>query len=147
MRKLLEQAKANPLPAAAHYENEAVRLLAALCRELQTHAGDEPFPLSARMAAEMLGVPTMTAWRYLYLLQTDGLLTAETKGDKSGKATRFRFIADQPQTVRHQVRLGLLSARLTAALTHKVRPESSQTQKVKQLESLRRMAATEKRGP
>ena len=143
IRELLGRARINPLPEATKYESKSVRLLAALCRYLQTHAGDQPFPLSARMAAEMLGVPTMTAWRYLYLLQSDGLLSPVTLGDKSGKATRFRFIADQPQAVRNQARMDLLALRLATALTRKVRPDPFQLQKLKQLESLKRMAATE----
>jgi hypothetical protein len=95
MAEALERARqAPPVPEAAEYESEGPRLLARLCRELQTDAGEGPFFLSNRTAASLLDVPTMQANRWLFLLVADGVLSVATKGgtvDAPRRATRYRF--------------------------------------------------------
>ncbi|NLE37138.1 MAG: bifunctional DNA primase/polymerase [Pirellulaceae bacterium] len=103
MARLLELAKSAPLPTAAMgYEQESLRLLVALCRELQGVSGDNPFFLSCRTAAELLELTTskglpdhIKAWRWLFLLVQDRVLTEVEKGDIKGRrATRFRYLGD-----------------------------------------------------
>ena len=66
--------------------------LVALCRELQASAANEPFYLSCRTAGRLLEVDHMTANRWLFLLESDGLLTVAQKGSReTNKATRFRY--------------------------------------------------------
>ena len=61
---IFEKAKGRPLPQAARqYESPGVRLLVALCQELQRAAGDEPFFLGCRTAGRLLKVDHTTAWR------------------------------------------------------------------------------------
>jgi hypothetical protein len=96
MGTALSRAKAGPAPAAALiYEREDVRLLASLCRELQREAGDGPFFLAARTAAEAIGTNATTANGWLGMLQVDGLLEVAEKGGQAHnprRATRWRWM-------------------------------------------------------
>lgn len=77
------------------YESEGVRLLIRLCRELQQEAGNRPFYLSCRTVARLLNVTVTTAWRWLFLLQTDKVIQVIELGSQKGmKATRFRYQGD-----------------------------------------------------
>lgn len=79
---------------AADYGPEA-QLLASICRELQRRAGTGPFFLSCMKAAECVGVDKGTASRWFAAFVADGALVVVEKGTKSsGKATRFRYVAD-----------------------------------------------------
>ena len=63
MTKVFELAKRAPTPQAAlRYEQDGLRLLVALCRELQRASGDKPFFLACRTAGGLLGVKHVTAW-------------------------------------------------------------------------------------
>lgn len=97
MAQIFARAAENDPPAAAQrYERPELRLLVALCRELQRATGDGPFFLSCWTAARLLGVAHMTAWRWLCGLTADGVLVVVEKGGRAnamGKATRFRYIA------------------------------------------------------
>ena len=77
-------------------DNSNLKLLVSLCRELQRAAGDNPFFLTVRTAGRLLEVTPMTASRWLFLLESDGILRVVTKGGTAEtvrKATRFRYIA------------------------------------------------------
>ncbi len=93
MTEILERANTNELPAVAfEYETPELRLLIGLCRELQQHAGDEPFFLSTHKAGELLGgLPAMTLWRWLNGLCRDDVLLLVTKGDRH-RASEYRYI-------------------------------------------------------
>ena len=96
MAQIFAIAVAATLPEVAErYEQQQLKLLVSLCRELQRAAGDGPFFLSVRTAARLLGVDNSTAWRWLFLLEQDGILKVEARGDqKTWKATRYRYIAE-----------------------------------------------------
>ena len=96
MAQIFAQALDADIPdCAKQYEQQPLRLLVALCRELQRAAGDGPFYLSVRTAGRLLGVSHAHAWRWLFLLEHDGVLRVVTKGSqKTGKASRFRYLAD-----------------------------------------------------
>lgn len=80
-------------PVAMRYEQEQLRLLVALCRELQRAAGEGPFYLACRTAGRLLGVDHTTAWRWLFLLQEEGILKVMSKGSQAtGKANRYRYV-------------------------------------------------------
>ena len=77
--------------------HKKLQLLAALCRELQFATGDGPFFLSVRTAGRLLKVTPMTVSRWLFLLQSDGILKLDSKGGTAQsvrKASRFRYIAN-----------------------------------------------------
>jgi hypothetical protein len=96
MAEALANAIAAELPEAAIvYEQEQLRLLVSLCRELQRVSGDSPFFLSCRTAERLLGVPFKTTNRWLFLLVEERVLALVTKGDASSMlASRYRYIAD-----------------------------------------------------
>lgn len=83
----------NPVPDLK-YEQPALRNLVGLCRELQAIMGDQPFWLSTRTAGRLLGQRPMTVWRWLFLLEQDGWIKTETRGNTS-RATRFRYLGGQ----------------------------------------------------
>jgi hypothetical protein len=96
MTAILEKAKTNPLPpAAGRYDHDGLRLLVAVCRELQHVSGEQEFFLSCRTAGKLLGVDHSTAARYLFLLAHDGIVEAVEKSDRARRrATRYRYRAD-----------------------------------------------------
>ena len=96
MAEALANAVAAKLPeAAVVYEQEQLRLLVSLCRELQRVSGDSPFFLSCRVAERLLGVHFKTANRWLFLLVQENVLELVTQGDASSMlASRYRYTAD-----------------------------------------------------
>jgi hypothetical protein len=96
MTKVFELAKHAQTPRAAlRYEQDGLRLLVALCRELQRVSGDKPFFLACRTAGGLLGVKHVTAWRWLTLLAHDKIVDEVEKGDKlKRRASRYRYLAD-----------------------------------------------------
>ena len=88
-----KSAQEKPLPpeAVENFEDSRLRLVVALCRELQISAGQEPFYLSARTLQGLLkqeGHATAARWlRSLCVLQ---ILTPVEKGS-GGRASRYRF--------------------------------------------------------
>jgi hypothetical protein len=79
---------------AKQYEQEKLRLLVALCRELQRGAGGRPFFLSARTAGRLLEIDPATAARWLRGLRHDGILhLAEAGNREARKANSYRYLA------------------------------------------------------
>lgn len=94
-------ALARPLPAAAEqYDELQVRLLVALCRELQHGAGHEPFFLDCRTAGRLLDVPYRTAARWLQLLALDDVLDVVRVGTR-GKSSEYRYLGDSTSAEKH----------------------------------------------
>ncbi len=94
MTQLLERAAQASLPAVAmNYNSGKVRLLIALCRELQREAGEEPFFLSARTVAGLFDITPIQASRWLNGLARDEVLLPVSKGDyRTRRATEWRYI-------------------------------------------------------
>ena len=85
-----------PAYATALYNERGILLLVALCRELQRQAGAAPFILDCRTAGRLLGVSHVMAWKWLRVLCADEILDEVEKGSQAtGKASRFRYIAEQ----------------------------------------------------
>jgi hypothetical protein len=93
MSDIVSRARLAPLlPEAAGYEQEGLRFLVALCRELQRSAGDGAFYLSCRTAGRLLGVDHTTANRWMFLLVQDGILEPVAIGSTATwRASRFRY--------------------------------------------------------
>lgn len=74
----VERARKAAPPACAHrYDDPAIKLLCSVCRELQREAdrhGRDSFPLSCRLAGEVLGCLHKRANRWLNLLCREGVL-------------------------------------------------------------------------
>lgn len=78
-------------------EHNKLKILVSLCRELQRAAGTNPFFLSVRTGGRLLNVSHMQISRWLFLMESDGILMVITKGGTSEnprKATRYRYIAN-----------------------------------------------------
>ncbi len=95
LRRAIEAAEAATPPAWASedYTEPRMLLLASLCRELQRFAGEGVFFLSVRTAGGLVGVDPGTACRWLHAFVADGALVEDERGNQSGRATRWRYIA------------------------------------------------------
>ena len=82
-----------PPAAAARYEATPARLLYLLCRELDRASRPEPFYLSNKVAADLLAIDSMQAWRYFKRMIAEGTLDVATSHTAS-RATRYRFTED-----------------------------------------------------
>lgn len=79
------------IPAVLDCDN--LRLLAALCRELQAQAGDGPFYLGCRPMGDLFGVVPKTAWNWLDALCTLSVLQKVSSGNrKERKASEYRYL-------------------------------------------------------
>jgi hypothetical protein len=96
MALIFERAGRTDLPPEAlEYEQPALQLLVALCRELQREAGDGPFYLSCRTAGRLLGVHYKTASAWLAGLAIDGVVKVIVRGgQKSMRASRYRYLGE-----------------------------------------------------
>lgn len=94
-RILAVTTQSDPPSIAQQYEQQQLRSLVSLRRELQRNSGTNPFFLSVRTAGRLLATEHTKAWRWLWLLEQDGVLLATERGSKATrKATRFRYLAD-----------------------------------------------------
>lgn len=94
-----ERAKTEQQPkeAAQFADAPAIQLLVALCYQAQIIAGSEPFFLSARKAASLLGASPRSCATWLAGLCTVGVLELVTKGGQTKEtvrmASRFKYKA------------------------------------------------------
>jgi hypothetical protein len=95
LEALWAEALAAPLPPAAMgYGDEGVRRLVAFCYRLQRHAGRSPFFLACRTAGALLGTNHVAAWRWLRLLEIDGVLARVSTGSRAKRrANEYRYVA------------------------------------------------------
>jgi hypothetical protein len=94
LQALWSRALAEPLPPEAlAYEEEGVRRLVALCFQLQRRAGAGTFFLACRTAQDVLGLDShVTAWRWLRILELDGVLVRASTGSKASRlANEYRY--------------------------------------------------------
>ena len=70
----LSRAKSAPLPQVLGFTDERIRLLAAICREMQSLLGEKPFFLPTRKLGEVLGVHWTLAARWLRALEVLGII-------------------------------------------------------------------------
>ncbi len=92
----LHKAKESEPPSCAlEYEQPKLRILVALCRELQRGVGDGVFFLSCHTAARLFDLNPTTAWRWLFLLRSDGVLQLVKRGTQKGRrASRYRYLRE-----------------------------------------------------
>jgi AraC-like DNA-binding protein len=86
--------KLAPPKIAGRFEQEKVRQLVALCRELQQIAGDESFYLSCRTVARLFHHEThTTAARWLRGLRHSKIIrVTEQGGPETNKASRYKYL-------------------------------------------------------
>jgi hypothetical protein len=87
-------AKSQPLPACAErFSTGGIRMLIALCQQLQLAARDDTFFLACRSAAKLLDIDYTTANRWLWLLEKERILERISTGSKaSKKANEYFFL-------------------------------------------------------
>jgi hypothetical protein len=88
-----------PPPDAAQFRARQMRVLVALCRELQHERGDKPFYLASRDLAAILGFggegAPMRAWRMLEKLCHVGILRKVRSGSQiERRANEYRYLPD-----------------------------------------------------
>ena len=94
LHKLLRVVDDNPLPPEAElFETTTARRLVGLCYYLQLLAGEEPFFLSCRKAAAVLGVESFTTTaEWLRSMVDVGILVLVSKG-LGVKSSRYRYVS------------------------------------------------------
>ncbi len=96
MANIMDKAMRAMPKAARRYEEEPIRRLVALCRQLGREANGGAFFLSCRTAAGLLGVSHVQANRWLFLLAHDGVIEQINKGDRGRrKAAEYRYAGDK----------------------------------------------------
>jgi hypothetical protein len=95
MTTLLAKAAQDIPIVACQYERPQLRLLVSLCRQLQQSAGDRPFYLSTRTAAQSIEVSHQQCARWFRMLAADEILRLVAPGDaQSHKAAEYRYTGD-----------------------------------------------------
>jgi hypothetical protein len=96
MATIVKNAKSSPLPPEAdRFELPGLRSLVSLCQDLQRSAGDGPFYLGCRTAAEILGTDKTTASNWLFLLRVEQIIeVVETGTWAKRRATRYHYLGD-----------------------------------------------------
>ena len=93
----VKSARTNPPPPeAAKFQDNQITLLISVLRELQLLHGNNPFFLSCRKAAELLGVKSYkTMNRRLIALEVDGIIKVVCRGGpNTNKANRYRYLGE-----------------------------------------------------
>jgi hypothetical protein len=97
MVAILERARNNVPEVAQRYDSPQVRLLIAICRELQRVAGTESFFLPTSVVEKLLILEggRMRASRWLSGLVRDGVLELVERGGPDGRRpNRYRYLGD-----------------------------------------------------
>lgn len=92
LKEVCMTAITKPLPKCAErYKCDSLRRMVLLCRELQHHAGNEPFYLACRSAGDVLGITHVVANKWLRLLVHERILELVTPGTRH-RASEYRYI-------------------------------------------------------
>ena len=90
----VSRAKSDPLPQVQGFTDERIRLLVAICREIQQLTGDNPFFLPTRKLGEILGVhwTQVARWlRALEVLRTIHLGPGEVRRRGGSRSPRYHY--------------------------------------------------------
>ena len=91
----VSRAKAAPLPQVRGFTDERIRLLAAICREIQEITGAAPFFLPTRKLGEILGACHTQVARWLRILerplQVIHLASGEIRRRGGNRSPRYRY--------------------------------------------------------
>lgn len=91
---IIAEARESQTPAAGRmYDDETMRFLVRICAALQHYHGTEPFYLSCRTAARILGLKKTQANMLLRTLEFDGIIQHTTAGTrKSKRASEYIYL-------------------------------------------------------
>ncbi len=85
--------KKSKIPHADRYPDDKMRMLLALCYELQQIAGDDTFYLASRDAGSVIGTSAPTANAFIKMLIRDRVLML-VEPHTTHRARRLRFVSD-----------------------------------------------------
>jgi hypothetical protein len=88
----VSRAKAAPLPQVQGFTDERIRLLAAICREMQVLTGDKPFFLPTRKLGEIFGVHYTQPAHWLQALEVLDIIhlaDGETRKRGGNRSPRY----------------------------------------------------------
>ena len=98
LEKARQQAENGDLPPCAdQFDLPIVRLLVGLCANLSALTGGDGFFLSSHEAAKRRGGKPGRRWNSLYMLDEDGVIMLEEKGN-AYRANRYRWIGGKVKT-------------------------------------------------
>jgi hypothetical protein len=96
LRVVWETAKKKPPPPeAGRYYLPDMRLLVALCCEMQAAAGTGTFFITCRDAGALIGADYHAVSRWLGRLEHDGVLDRRGTGSMGGKANEYRYVGSR----------------------------------------------------
>jgi Bifunctional DNA primase/polymerase, N-terminal len=97
------RAKTAPLPQVQGFTDDRIRLLVAICREMQQITGANPFFLPTRKLGDILGVHYTVAARWLRILekplQMIHLASGEVRRQGGSRSPRYHYGSPRPNTV------------------------------------------------
>ena len=99
----VSHAKAAPLPQVQGFTDDRIRLLVAICREIQQITHPNPFFLPTRKLGDILGVHYTLAARWLRILekplQMIHLASGEVRRQGGSRSPRYHYGSPRPNTV------------------------------------------------
>jgi hypothetical protein len=99
LKLAFDRAKATALPDVTGFSDERIRLLAAICREMQALVGNNSFFLPTRKLGQLLGAHWSSVGRWLVNLEVLRLITlAPGEVRKRGGNRCPRYRCGQPET-------------------------------------------------
>jgi hypothetical protein len=97
-----DRSKAIALPDVAGFSDERVRVLAAICREMQLLVGNSSFFLPTRNVGRLLGAHWSTVARWLVNLEVLGVISlapGEVRRRGGSRSPRYHYGPPRPNTV------------------------------------------------
>src|SRR5262249_32839492 len=97
----LNRARTMPLPEVAGFTDERIRLLAAICREMQRLVGNSSFFLPTRKLGQLLGAHWSSVARWLVNLEVLGairLAPGEVQKRGGNRCPRYHYCPHLPKT-------------------------------------------------
>jgi hypothetical protein len=98
----LSRAKAGPLPEVQGFTDECIRLLAAICREMQKITGTTPFFIPTRKLGKLLGVHYTRVARWLRAFEVVGIIRlapGEIRRQGGNRCPRYYYGAPTQNSV------------------------------------------------
>jgi hypothetical protein len=128
LAQAIERARESAKPDIPHASDAppSWRLLAAVCRELQTAAGNAAFFITKRAAMKIIGGKyPMDGQRALEALENHGVVRCVKPGDahRGGKASRYRYLLPMSRATQQTPRSGA-RWRIRGALRYALHPPS-----------------------
>jgi hypothetical protein len=114
----VSRAKAAPLPEVQGFGDERIRLLAAICREMQDITGADPFFLPTRKLGEVLGAHHTSVAHWLRALEFLGIIhlaPGEVRRRGGSRSPRYHY-GSPPRTTNVVIPIPLLPLEISTTI-------------------------------